>query len=33
MAGRTLGRHAAHIAAEGRTTVQEAMRVSNQSDD
>jgi len=33
MAGRTLSRHAAHIAAEGRTTVQEAMRVSNQSDD
>jgi MSHA biogenesis protein MshE len=33
MAGRTLSRHAAHIAAAGRTTVQEAMRVSNQSDD
>jgi len=33
MAGRTLARHAAHIAAEGRTTVQEAMRVSNQADD
>jgi len=33
MAGRTLSRHAARIAAEGRTTVQEAMRVSNQSDD
>jgi MSHA biogenesis protein MshE len=33
MAGRTLSRHAAQIAAAGRTTVQEAMRVSNQSED
>jgi MSHA biogenesis protein MshE len=33
MAGRTLARHAAQIAAAGRTTVQEAMRVANQSED
>jgi MSHA biogenesis protein MshE len=33
MAGRTLSRHAAEIAAAGRTTVQEAMRVANQSED
>jgi MSHA biogenesis protein MshE len=33
MAGRTLSRHAAQIAAAGRTTVQEAMRVANQSED
>jgi MSHA biogenesis protein MshE len=33
MAGRTLSRHAARTAAEGKTTVQEAMRVSNQSED
>jgi MSHA biogenesis protein MshE len=30
MAGRTLRRHAAQIAASGRTTVEEAMRISNQ---
>ena len=33
MAGRTLARHAAQTAAAGRTTVQEAMRVANQSED
>ena len=33
MAGRTLSRHAAEIAAAGRTTVQEAMRVANLSED
>jgi hypothetical protein len=33
MAGRTLARHAAQIAAAGKTTVQEAMRVANQSED
>jgi MSHA biogenesis protein MshE len=30
MAGRTLRRHAAELAAAGRTTVEEAMRISNQ---
>jgi MSHA biogenesis protein MshE len=30
MSGHTLRRHATHLAAEGRTTVDEAMRVSNQ---
>jgi MSHA biogenesis protein MshE len=33
MAGRTLRRHAAQLAAEGRTTVEEAMRISNQVED
>jgi len=33
MAGRTLSRHAAEIADDGRTTVQEAMRVANLSED
>jgi len=33
MAGRTLARHAAQTAAAGRTTVQEAMRVANRSED
>jgi len=33
MAGRTLRRHAAQLAAAGRTTVEEAMRISNQYDD
>jgi MSHA biogenesis protein MshE len=33
MAGRTLKRHAAQLAAAGRTTVEEAMRISNQSED
>ena len=30
MAGNTLRRHAAQLAAAGRTTVEEAMRISNQ---
>jgi MSHA biogenesis protein MshE len=33
MSGRTLARHAAQTAAAGKTTVQEAMRVANQSED
>jgi len=33
MAGRTLRRHAAQLAAAGRTTVEEAMRISNQLED
>jgi MSHA biogenesis protein MshE len=33
MAGGTLRRHAAQLAAAGRTTVEEAMRISNQLDD
>ena len=33
MAGRTLRRHAAQLAAAGTTTVEEAMRISNQYDD
>ena len=33
MAGRTLRRHAAQLAAAGRTTVEEAMRISNQFED
>ena len=33
MAGNTLGRQAANLAASGKTTVAEAMRVSNQFDD
>jgi MSHA biogenesis protein MshE len=33
MAGRTLRHHAAQLAAAGRTTVEEAMRISNQLED
>jgi len=33
MAGNTLRRHAAQLVAAGRTTVEEAMRISNQFDD
>jgi MSHA biogenesis protein MshE len=33
LAGRTLRRHAAELAMQGRTTAQEAMRVSNQFDE
>lgn len=33
MAGNTLGRQAANLAAAGKTTPAEAMRVSNQFDD
>jgi MSHA biogenesis protein MshE len=33
MAGRTLRNHAAQIAASGRTTIEEAMRISNQFED
>jgi len=33
MAGNTLRRHAAQLVVAGRTTVEEAMRISNQFDD
>ena len=33
MAGRTLRNHAAHLVVEGRTTAQEAMKISNQFED
>ena len=33
MAGNTLRRHAVHLVVQGRTTVSEAMRISNQSED
>jgi MSHA biogenesis protein MshE len=33
MAGNTLRRHAAHLVTEGKTTVEEAMRISNQFED
>jgi MSHA biogenesis protein MshE len=33
MAGHTLRRHAAHLVAAGRTTAEEAMRISNQIED
>jgi MSHA biogenesis protein MshE len=33
MAGHTLRRHAVHLAVQGRTTVSEAMRISNQLED
>jgi MSHA biogenesis protein MshE len=33
MAGNTLRRHAAILAASGRTTVDEAMRISHQLED
>jgi MSHA biogenesis protein MshE len=33
MQGRTLRRHAAQLAASGRTTVAEAMRVASQGED
>jgi MSHA biogenesis protein MshE len=33
MAGETLRRHAVQLVVQGRTTVAEAMRISNQSED
>ena len=33
MAGNTLRRHAVQLAVQGRTTIAEAMRISNQIED